>query len=173
MNSKIKNPLLTVRLVAILMSFIGIANLFCFFAPLALIICIYGSFTIANFCESLGLYVKEIGKALNIFSTHLVIYLLLLSFVMCCIYIISGIFIIFRKSWARRLIVYSLVIFIPLCVINSIVVSLVGPYSPNYRGILRILHLIFNICLLYLFTRVQIKRLFTERTAEQKINSNI
>lgn len=171
MNSKIKNPLLTVRLVAILMSFIGIANLFCFFAPLALIIYIYGSFTIANFCESLGFYVKEIGKALDIFSTHLVIYILLLSFAMHCIFIISGIFIIFRKSWARTLIVYSLVIVIPLFVINSIVVSLVkGRYSPNYRGIL---NLVFHIWLLYFFTRVQIKQLFTERTAEQKINSNI
>lgn len=166
MNSKIKNPLLIIRLVAILMSFIGIANLFCFFAPLALI-----SFTTADFCWSLGFYVKEIGKDLNIFSAHLVIHLILISIVMSCICIISGIFIIFRKSWARTLIVYSLLIVIPLSVINSIVVSVVrGTYSPNYRGIL---NLVFHIWLLYFFTRVQIKQLFTERTAEQKINSNI
>ena len=161
-----KNPLLTIRLLAILMSFFGIANLFCSFAPLALIY-----FTTADFCWSLGLYLKETGKYLNIFSPPLVIYFSLVSVVMSCIYIISGIFIMFRKSWARTLIAYSLAIIIPLSVINSIVVSLVrGHYSPNYRGIF---FLVFHVYLLHLFTRVQIKQLFTEQTAEQKTNSNI
>jgi len=154
-----KRPLLTIRLAAVTMSFFGITTLFCFFAPLLLI-----SFTTADF----GLYFKAVGEAFNIFSTPLVIYLSLLTVVMSCIFIISGIFILFRKSWARTLIVYSLVIVIPLFIINTIVVSLVrGHYSPNYRGIF---FWVFHVCLLHLFTRVQIKQLFTEQTAKQKID---
>jgi hypothetical protein len=107
---------------------------------------------------------------LNIFSTPLVIYLISVSIVMPCIYIISGIFIIFRKSWARTLIVYSLVIGILLSVINSIVVySVRGYYSPNFRGIF---FLVFHIYLLYFFTRVQIKQLFTEQPVEQNLSKN-
>jgi len=167
MNIKIKNPLLAVKFAIVLILLIGISNLFCTFAPWVLM---YDSINIP-FWESFVLYAKGVGEALNISSANLVIYLLLVSLVISCIYIIFGIFLIFRKPWARSFIVYSLVIVIPLSVINSIAVSLVkGRYSPNYRGIL---NLVFNVYLLYLFTRVQIKQLFTEQTAEQNINSNI
>jgi hypothetical protein len=95
---------------------------------------------------------------------------LLVSPVISCIYIIFGIFLIFRKPWARSLIVYSLVIVIPLSAINSFVVYLFrGFYSPNYRGIWI---LISNIFLLYFFTRPHIKQLFTERTAAQNTKTS-
>lgn len=155
MKSGIKNPLLTVKFIGILMCLIGIESLLCSFAPLIMMV-----YNDLNLWESFVLYVEGMCNAFNISSAPLVIYLFFVGLVMSCIYIISGIFIMLRKSWARILIVYSLVILIPLSVINSIVVFLVrGCYSPNYWGILR---LIFNIWLLYLFTRVQIKELFIE-----------
>jgi hypothetical protein len=166
MNTKIKNPSLAVKFVAVLILLIGISSLFCTFAPWALM---YSSINIP-FWESLVLYAKGVGETLNISSANLVIYLLLVSPVISCIYIISGIFLIFRKPWARSLIVYSLVIVIPLSTINSVVVYLFrGFYSPNYRGIWI---LISNILLLYFFTRPQIKQLFTDGTAEQNIKGN-
>ena len=125
MNTKIKNSLLAVKFAVVLILLIGISNLFCTFAPWVLM---YDSINIP-FWESFVLYAKGVGEALNISSANLVIYLLLVSLVMSCTYIISGIFIIFRKSWARTLIVYSLVIVIPLSVINSIAVSLVLTFA--------------------------------------------
>jgi hypothetical protein len=166
MNTKIKNPLLAVKFAAVLILLIGISNLFCTFAPWALM---YYSFNIP-FWESFVLYAKVVGEALNISSVNLVIYLLLVSLVISCIYIISGISLIFRKAWARSLIVYLLVIVIPLSFINSVVISLFrGFYSPNYRGVFT---LICNIFFLYFFTRPQIKQLFTEGTAAQNTKDN-
>jgi len=170
MNIKIKNPLPTIKFVGVSMCLFGIWSLLGIFAPLIIMVC-----NNLNLWESFVLYVEGMCNAFDISSAPLVIYGFFVSLVMSCIYIISGIFIIFRKSWARRFIVYSLLIFIPLFVINSIVVFLVrGCYSPNSWGMrLRaILYLIFNIWLLYLFTRVQIKQLFIEQTAEQRINNN-
>lgn len=166
MNIKIKNPLLAVKFAVVLILLIGISSLFCTFAPWVLM---YDSINIP-FWESFVLYAKDVGELLNIPSVNLFIYLLLVSLVISCIYIISGIFLIFRKPWARSFIVYSLVIVIPLSAINSVVVYLFrGFYSPNYRGIFT---LISNIFLLYFFTRPQIKQLFTEGTAEQNIKGN-
>jgi len=166
MNIKIKNPVLAVKFAVVLILLIGTSSLFCTFAPWVLM---YDSINIP-FWESFVLYVKNVSEALNISSANLVIYLLLVSLVISCIYIISGIFLIFRKPWARSFTVYSLVIVIPLSAINSVVVYLFrGFYSPNYRGIFI---LISNIFLLHFFTRPKIKQLFTGVTAEQNVKSN-
>ncbi len=156
MEIKIKNPLFLLKLAVVIMSLVGVTKLIGLLLPI--IIMPYDFILWGEFFVSL---IKDIGEVFNITNTGLVIYLLLQSFVISFIYITSGIFILFRKPWARRLIVYSLVIVIPLSFINSILVYLDrGFYSPNYDGVL---NLIFHIYLLYFFTRPEIKQLFPER----------
>jgi hypothetical protein len=158
-DNKLKNPLFMLKFVAVLMSLAGVMRLAGLLLPMVFLRRVFIGIP---FRELFSFFIEEVGETFNIVNKHLVIYFLLLSVVISFIYLASGIFLIFRKPWARRLIVYSLSIIIPLFFINYILTSLHrGFYLPNFDGILS---LIFHIFVFYFFTRPQIKQLFPERT---------
>ncbi len=160
---KIKNPLFELKLIAVIMSLVGLVKLASFLLPM---IFLRRLFIGAPFRELFSVFFEEVCETFNIGNKYFFVYLLLLSVVISCIYIISGIFLIFRKSWARCLIVYSLVIVIPLSLINYILVSLrIGLYLPSFDWIVG---LTLHIIVLHFFTRPQIKQLFPEKNTGQK-----
>jgi len=115
-----------------------------------------GSNIFVELAKSFSVYLDAAQKTLGIESKAKVLYLFTFSFFISLFSVVSGIFLFFKKSWARKMLL-SLII---LEILSKFIMMLLrGRFTIKFMAIDL---LIIYMSLLIFFTRQQVVQLFTK-----------
>jgi hypothetical protein len=160
---RLNEPSVAIRLYAFALTFIGTANLAMLLGPAIVINLIMGmgeGLDPSRSRESLDMYVQQLVDLYGL-ETGMVLYLLSVSFLISCIYIIIGVLMFFRRPWVRKLLLFSFSTVVLVFIANLLIVgSITGRYLPTFYSVVTCL--VIPIAFLGRFTRADARQLFAD-----------
>ena len=158
---RLNQPSVVIRLYAFALIFVGTVNLAMLVGPAIVINLILGTgegLDLSRSRDSLDMYVQQIVELYGL-ETGMVVYLLSVSFLVSCIYIVIGVLMFFRRPWIRKLLLFSFAIVVLVFIANHLIVgSITGRYLPTLHSV--VTYLVIPIALLGRFTRADARQLF-------------
>lgn len=147
MLRKLSQPLFGLRFASVAICLIGLARIFCTVMLIRVLALVIPP-------DGFDMVLDDLCKTSGITSKALFLYLFIVSFLVSLISVICGIFLFFRRSWARKVLI-SIAI---LILVNHVIVRLLTHRLSISLG--AIFEIAFNIYLLVFFMNRAIVQLF-------------
>ena len=164
---KLNEPSVAIRIHACLLILMGAITLAMLVGPALVIYLLLGTgedLDHSRVLDSLDIYVRQVTE-LSSLETNMVIYVLAVSLLVSCVYILSGALVFSRRAWVRELLICSFAVVILLFIANHLVVgSITGRYLPTLYGVA--IYLVMPAAFLYRFTRADAKEFFAVNAAK-------
>ncbi len=158
-KQKLEQPLFLLRFIAVCICLHGLIKVFAIFAPsivIAFILHVEGSSIFTEIVKSFSYYLDAVQEIWGIQNKATVLYLFAFSFLLSASFIVSGISLFLRKSWARKMLL-SLIILVILS--RFITMFLMGRFTISFMGIW---DLVIYIMFFVFFTHKPIVQLFNK-----------